>query len=44
MFLKCVSTTDHGVTGSIPGITTILIWIGSGTGSIQLRENIWVAT
>ena len=37
-----VLTTDHEVTGSITGTSTILMRIRSGTGSTQ--PNNWVAT
>ena len=38
-------TTDHEVVGSLPGISTnFKMWIKSGTGSTQPREDNWVAT
>ena len=39
-----VLTTDHEVAGFIPGTSTILSGIWSGTGSTHSRENNCVAT
>ena len=37
-------TTNHEVMGSIPDTSSIIMWIRSGTGSTQPREDNRVAT
>ena len=43
VYVSACLTTNHEVAGSIPGTSPVLMWIMSGRGSTQPREDNWVA-